>query len=57
MKHGVGSAWVIYYCCLCKRYFLESSAKCELCKIGEPAEECCHYGDAEVEIKFKKVKE
>jgi len=55
VKHGHGSAWVIYYCAVCRRYYLEGSGKCEICQgaIDDP-EECCHYGDAEVEVKIKK---
>ena len=59
MKHGFGSAYVIYYCCLCEKYFIEGSYSCLSCKLKEGVEEpqpfvCCHIGDTEVEIKVKK---
>lgn len=59
MKHGYGGAYIIYYCCLCGKYYIESSYACLSCKLKEGSAEpqpfgCCHNGDHEVEIKVKK---
>jgi hypothetical protein len=59
MKHSYGGVWCVYYCCLCYKYFIEGSYACLTCKlkegvIEEKPLECCHIGDAEVEVKVKK---
>jgi hypothetical protein len=53
MRHTDGEFWVIYYCCLCARYFIEGSGVCN--DTHEPWC-CCHKGDQEIKIIINRPK-